>query len=463
MSEVAAADARQAVWPGNVPRPLMPYSPAIKAGGWVFVAGQLASDYDTGIPPEATVDKESPYLGDRLENESRYVLRNIAATLEAAGVDIGEDVVRICQWFVSEHPTMDEFAQGNTWARMSISPYLGVRNEFIQEPRPASTAIGVRELLAAGAHVEVDMIALEPRLGKREGFPAPAGIPTPLARTSPAIRRGDWVFLAGEIPVDWRGDFGVTEAYGESSALAREARVNPYFWYGSPIEAQTEYVMQKLERIAEAAGSSLDRCVKADVYISHPNDWYGMDRVWRRWFPTNPPARVVVPYMGLGGMGSRIEISLKLLANDSALVKETIETSDAPEPVGHEPQAVKAGDLVFFSTQLPIDSKGRVPKKLLRRPEFPYYGQPPKLQMRYILDNVAAICQAAGTSLDQICRRQAFHSDFADFAASMEEWADHFPIDPPASTTIKVGAPLIVPHAHVLLDLIGYAPSVAEG
>ncbi|MBN9446699.1 MAG: hypothetical protein J0I67_07280, partial [Bosea sp.] len=40
--------APRAVWPGGVQKPLMPYTPAITAGGWLFVAGQLASDFKTG-------------------------------------------------------------------------------------------------------------------------------------------------------------------------------------------------------------------------------------------------------------------------------------------------------------------------------------------------------------------------------------------------------------------------------
>jgi enamine deaminase RidA (YjgF/YER057c/UK114 family) len=46
MSTVETGD-RQAIWPGDIPKPLAPYSPAIKAGGWLFVAGQLARDFET--------------------------------------------------------------------------------------------------------------------------------------------------------------------------------------------------------------------------------------------------------------------------------------------------------------------------------------------------------------------------------------------------------------------------------
>jgi enamine deaminase RidA (YjgF/YER057c/UK114 family) len=451
---------RRAIWPGGIPKPIAPYSPAIKAGGWLFVAGQLASDFETGLAPECRLD--NPYLGDPLRLQSDYVLRNLAELHQAAGLDMRRDVVRIYQWFASAFPTPEEFEEGNTWPRISITPYLETRNEYIDEPRPASTGMGIREdgLLVRNTILEVDMIAIEQQPGvEKQGFPVPEGVPSPLAGYSPAIRNGDWIFLAGEIPVDWQGDYLSDVHLGEPSGLAREARVNPYFWYGSPIEAQTEYTLWKLERIAEAAGTSLDRTVKATVYIGHPNDFYGMNRVWRKWFPENPPARVVIPYMGLGGKGSRVEIALKLLSPESELQIETIQTSDAPEPLGHEPQAVKVGNFLFFSTQMAFDSKGSLAEETKRHPEFPWYGQPAKQQMRYVLKNVAAISEAAGTSLENLCRRQCFHDDFTWFAETMQdEWASHFPGDKPASTTLRIGGPLVVPGAHFVLDLIGYVP-----
>jgi enamine deaminase RidA (YjgF/YER057c/UK114 family) len=451
---------RRAIWPGDIPKPLAPYSPAIKAGGWLFVAGQLASDFETGIAPECRLP--NPNLGDQLRLQSDFVLKNLAALHEAAGMDMRTDPVRIYQWFASKYPTTEEFAAGNTWPRISITPYLETRNLYIDEPRPASTGMGIREdgLLVRGTILEVDMISMEKQEGvEKQGFPVPDGVPSPLAGYSPAIRHGDWVFLAGEIPVDWQGDYLSPEHLGEPSGLARDARVNPYFWYGSEIEAQTEYTLQKLERIADTAGSSLERCVKATVYLASPNDFAGMDRVWKRWFPERPPARVVIPYMGLGGKGSRVEIAMKLLAKESDLEIETVETSNAPEPLGHEPQAVKAGPFLFFSTQMAFDSTGALAEETKRHPEFPWYKQPAKLQMRYMLKNVAAISEAAGTSLDQLCRRQAFHDDFTWFAETMEdEWASHFPGDKPASTTLRIGGPMVVPGASILLDLIGYIP-----
>jgi enamine deaminase RidA (YjgF/YER057c/UK114 family) len=447
--------APRTIWP-DIPRPLMPYSPAVKASDWVFVSGQLASDFETGIATEAKAP--NGFLGDEQALQSRFVMETLKRTLAAAGCDMARDIARIWQWFPSDAPSYEQFKAGDCWPELSISPYLEVRNDYIAEPRPASTAVGIRALPVRGARIEVDVIAID-NAHEPIGFAAPDGVPAPLAGYSPAVRRGDWVFLAGEVPTDWVGDYGEARNMGMPSALAREARVNPHVWYGSSIEAQTDYTLAKLEKIARAAGASLSRAVKADVYIGHPSDYAGMDRVWKRWFPDNPPARCVIPYMGLGTRGSRVEIALTLLADDSPLTIERIETSGAPEPFSHEPQAVKAGDFLFLSQQMACDSRGVLAPNMLRHPEFPWYGLPGKMQMRYMLENVAAICEAGGTKLENVVRRACFHDEGDHFADSIEEWSAHFPGVKPASTTMKIGGPLVVPGANALLDLIAWVPS----
>ena len=455
----SSSSGRRAIWPGDgVPKPLMPYSPVISAGGWVFTAGQLATDFETGLAPEVIPAQGLPFYQDALELQSRYVLKNLAATLEAAGVDIATDLMRIYQWFTSPYPTDAERAEGISWPRMSITPYLDVRNEFIQAARPASTGMVCRELMVKDTIVEVDMIAFEPIPGvEKQEFGVPEGVPSPLAGYSPALRHGDWIFTAGEIPVDWKGDFMSELSMGVPSGLAPEARTNPYFWYGSDVERQTHYVMEKLAKIVELAGGRLENTVKAEVYLCHPSEFAAFDKAWRAWFPTDPPARVVIPHMGLGGMGSRVEVALMVLADDASISKQTIETSDAPEPTTHEPQAVRAGDFIFYSSILADDETG-LAEKTKRHPSFPWYKEPAILQMEYMLEKVDAIASAGGSSVGDICRRQAFHDDLTWFQCMISRWGAAFPKDPPASTTMKIGGPLQVPGAHLLLDLIGYCP-----
>lgn len=447
--------APQAIWP-DIPQPLMPYSPAVKAADWIFVSGQLASDFSTGIAPEAIPANAN--LVDAQALQSRFVMETLKRTLAAAGADLATDVARIWQWLPWDRPSMAEFADGTCFPEgLGISPYLAVRNEYIAEPRPASTAVGIRALPVKDALIEIDVIAIVDG-SEVQGCPSGEGVPAPLAGYSPALRRGDWIFLAGEVPTDWQGDYGEHLSMGAPSALAREARTNPHVWYGSDIEAQTDYTLSKLERHAEAAGGSLKNVVKADVYIGDPSDYAGMDRAWRRWFPDNPPARCVIPYMGLGTRGSRVEIALTLLADDASLTIERIETSEVPEPFSHEPQAIKVGNFLFLSQQMACDARGVLADGMLRNANFPWYGLPGKNQMRFMLTNVAAICEAAGTNVENIVRRACFHDEGTHFADSIEEWSSWFTGVKPASTTMKIGGPLVVPGANALLDLIAFVP-----
>ena len=452
----AVDSARRAVVPNDVPQSPLPFSPAITAGGWVFLSGQSATDFETALSKHAGFDTRLPYRTNRLELESRYAFENLEKTLAAAGGDLRSDVARIYVWLAAPIPTYEGFLEGSSVTGIHISEYVRAFYAAMDDPRPASAALGVRELIAPGNLVALDLIAI---LGVEHiGSGIPDDIPSPIVKYSPAVRCGDWVFLAGDLATDFQGDFMTTQHMGDPSAVAPEARVNPYMWYGSSIEAQTDYLLHKLSRCAEEAGSSLDRCVKADVYMGHPQDWVGIDRVWQQWFPNGGPARTTIPYCGLAARGCRIEISLILLHGDSKLERTTIETSAAPEPHGHEPQAVRAGDFLFFSTQLPVDSSGAVPAALLPNPELPYVGQRSKLQAQYMLENIAAICDAGGTTLDNLCRCQMFFEDFGELASSVEEWRSHFTSDPPAANTVRLGGPLFAPGAHVLYDVIAYAP-----
>lgn len=447
------------IYPAGVPRPRMGYPPLVRAGDWFFVSGQVATDFVHGIAPDARVEPGLRYYRDALQLQSRYILKNLAATVAAAGADLARDALRIYQWLVAAEQRWQE---GDAWTGLSVARHLEELARAMPAGSPASTAMGVRNLLCRDALLDFDLIGRVPGAGQpREMIPYPADVPAPVAGYAPAVRQDGWVFTCGEVPVDWRGDFltsgprmGDPEAMG---SLAPEARANPYHWYDVPIRKQTEYTLEKLQRLVRSAGTSFEHCVRAEVYLSHPGEICGMDEVWRRYFPKRPPARVVIPYMGLTGRGCRVEIALTLVMPDSGLRVETIETHRAPRPVLWEPQAVRAGDLLFFSTQMAADEHGLAPA-VQRHPQYPYYGQPAKMQTCHVVENVRAICEAAGTQLENIVHRQCFHANLEDFAASYEEWAGHFPGTPPATTTLEIGGPLQVPGCLFLLNLIGYVP-----
>jgi 2-iminobutanoate/2-iminopropanoate deaminase len=60
---------------------------------------------------------------------------------------------------------------------------------------------------------------------------------------------------------------------------------------GTTIQEQTRQCLTNIQAIVEAAGSSLDKIVSMTFILGDPADFAGMNEEWRRWFPTDPPAR----------------------------------------------------------------------------------------------------------------------------------------------------------------------------
>lgn len=79
------------------------------------------------------------------------------------------------------------------------------------------------------------------------------------------------------------------------------------------VAQQTARVMENLKAIVEAAGSSLEKAVKATVYLKDMNDFAAMNEVYGRYFPKNPPARSTVEVSRLP-RDARVEIDLVVLA-----------------------------------------------------------------------------------------------------------------------------------------------------
>lgn len=430
-------------------------SPGVRAGDWVFVAGQLATDHRTGLAP--SIAGSNAFTNDRVAQESRVLLESMREIAAEGGADLATDTVRIYQWFTDPKMTL-EHLDGDFFPSVKVNSYVPVLGAFLTPPGPASTAIGVRQQLVADSRIQADSILLATDT-PRTGFAVPDGVPKPIIKYSPALRRGDYVYLAGELPTDWRGDYFRAEHRGSSNALADEASVNRHFWYDSEIEAQTDYTLWKLSKTAEAAGASFSRAVRAEVYLTHPDDFVGMDRVWRKWFPDNPPARNTVPYIGLAARDARIEISLQLLTNDSPLRVETVHTDEAPAGLGHEPQAVRCGDLIYFSTLYPHDGHGVLESGLSRVPGLPYSGNPVAAQMSRVQENIDRIAYAGGSSAANVVRMLAVFDDLKHYQPAIDAWTLPSDAVPPAITAVGLmGGPMVVPGAHFSLDVTAYAP-----
>jgi 2-iminobutanoate/2-iminopropanoate deaminase len=107
-------------------------------------------------------------------------------------------------------------------------------------------------------------------------------------------------------------------------------------------------------------------------------------------------------------------------------VKEIIQTERAPHAIGPYSQAIKANGLVFASGQIPTDPQTG---------QFVPGGI--KEQTEQALKNLAAVLEAAGSSLNRIVKTTVFLADMNEFSAMNEIYGKFFSENPPARATVE--------------------------
>jgi reactive intermediate/imine deaminase len=263
------------------PKPLAAYTEATRVGDFVFAAGQLASDFKTGVPKEARKDPNFPFYGSDIKLQTRFVMEHLKNTFAAAGTTL--DHVVKAQVFLTD---LDHFAA-----------FDEVWREYFKVPPPRTT-VGVTDLLIKDSLIEIDLIAYVPGGATKHEVISNTGNPRPLANYSEAVTVGDYVFAAGQLATDF------------ATGIPKEARKDPNFpFYGSDIKLQTKYIMENLKRTLAAAGSSLEKIVKAQVFLIDLNDFAGFDEVWREYFAV-PPPRTTIGTTGLLIKDALIEIDV---------------------------------------------------------------------------------------------------------------------------------------------------------
>jgi 2-iminobutanoate/2-iminopropanoate deaminase len=107
-------------------------------------------------------------------------------------------------------------------------------------------------------------------------------------------------------------------------------------------------------------------------------------------------------------------------------VKDIVSTENAPGAIGPYSQAIKAGNMVFCSGQIPIDVK-----------TGEFVSEDIAEQTDQVLRNLSAVLEAAGTNLDNVVKTTVFLSDMNDFASMNEVYAKYFSENKPARATVE--------------------------
>ena len=109
------------------------------------------------------------------------------------------------------------------------------------------------------------------------------------------------------------------------------------------------------------------------------------------------------------------------------MIRETVSTGKAPKAIGPYEQAIKAGQLIYTAGQIPIDPQtgNLVAGGIVE-------------QTRQVLENLKAVLEAAGSSLDKVIKATVFLKNMADFAALNEVYGEYLGKAKPARSTVAV-------------------------
>jgi len=109
------------------------------------------------------------------------------------------------------------------------------------------------------------------------------------------------------------------------------------------------------------------------------------------------------------------------------MIRETVSTDKAPKAIGPYAQAIKAGGFVYTAGQIPIDPQsGNLIAGGIAE------------QTRQVLENLKAVLEAAGSSLDKVVKATVFLKNMADFAALNEVYGEYLGKAKPARSTVAV-------------------------
>ena len=286
LTGVQAMQQRRAITAG--PAPIGPYSPAVAAGGLVYVSGMLGTGADGKL------------VGPDVASQTKRILDRLKEVLEASGSSLAQAVS------VSVYLTnpADFEALNNTY------------REYFKESPPTRTTV-VTELLN-GALVEISAIAL-PNGAAREAM-IPAGWMKSPRPYSYIIRTDDLVFLSG---------------------LISRKPSDDSFVPGN-IEAQSKTILDNASALLKTAGVGFENVVQSRVFIVDDAYFNGMNDTYRTYFPKDPPARATAVSRL---MGSDYLVEMTLVATRGQ--KEVIGPVVSPSlPLS---TAIRAGNRVFLS------------------------------------------------------------------------------------------------------------------
>src|SRR5256885_1672221 len=408
----------------------VPYAYAVKAGKWIFLTGHEAFDFETGIPEAVVGPAGFPMWGrSHSRREGDFILQRMQRILGEFGSDLAH-AVRLDQYFPN---------------REAVAAYHLARHAAFGDYIPPSTSVVMERCFAAETTISTSLIAVAAEAGHEIRKIHPPGVASaPTSGFVPAVVCDDFVFVAGQM------------AHNPGQGLDPRAHVPEHSaWAGIEIRKQTEFLVEhKLKPALEAAGSSLERSVKAQVYLARIEDLPDFLDVWNRHYENIPCALTVAPTKSFATIGGIIEINLIALTNAARRQKEVI-AADVPEMAMLGP-CVRVGEFLLPSGLMAIGGDGHIAGKAVS-PGFTGLSHAGYVQAAAVYDYVEALCRAAGTSMANVLRAQYFVSDVTAFPGIAMAWASRFGAQPHPFVCIQTPPAMPAPGAALIADFWIYA------
>jgi 2-iminobutanoate/2-iminopropanoate deaminase len=231
---------------------------------------------------------------------------------------------------------------------------------------------------------------------------------------SPAVQAGDLIYVSGTMATDANG------------------KLVP-----GTIQEQTKRTLENIAQILKAAGVGLDRTASVHVYLKNASDFEAMNGVYRGFWKQAPPVRTTI-VAGLVLPDALIEISLVALRK-GAERKVILPAGWQPSP--NYSYGIQSGDTLFLAGLVSRDNKANTQVT----------GEM-AVQTKQVMDNAAAILQAAGMTHADVVSSRVYITDVAKFQEMNTAYRAYFPKDPPARATVK--AALMNPQYAVEITMI---------
>jgi enamine deaminase RidA (YjgF/YER057c/UK114 family) len=401
------------------------YAYAVKAGPWIFLTGHEAFDFAGGIPEEVAGPAGFPLFGrPRSRREGDFILGRMRRILQEFGADLSNGV------------RLDQFYPNPA----AVAAYHLARHAEFGDYIPPSTSVVMERCFAAETTISTSLIAVMPGAGYEIRKVYPPGVASaPTSGFVPAVVCDDFVFVAGQM------------AHNPGQGLDPRAHVPEHSaWAGTEIRKQTEFLIsEKLKPALEAAGSSLEQSVKAQVYLARVEDFPDFIDVWNRHYENIPCAVTVAPTKSFATVGGIIEINLVALTNTAKRQKEVI-AADIPGMAAYGP-CLRVGEFLLPSGLMAVGRDGHIVGNRVS-PGLDGLSYAGYVQAAAVYDYAEALCRAAGTAMANTLRAQYFVPDVSAFPGIAMAWGQRFGAQPHPFCCIQTPPAMPAPGAALIAD-----------